>query len=191
MILCYSMYNSHTGSSLDPARKERGQWFVEMEEKAFREAKEQKLREESRSNGKGKGRDKKDESNQDIDTEDHKDSQKTGESEVKADIKDTVVDKAAVAELLKPEFSNFLVDLGNESAQRKASDGEFAKSKKKSGISKPLPETYTRSTNFSACKWLLKLSPDLPRVRARVVCFPCIGISILALCRYNQSTSFY
>jgi hypothetical protein len=162
---------------LDPVRKERGQWFVEMEEKAFKEAREVRLREESQLKGKAKGKGdvKNDEPNENVDTADHKDGEQRSETDMKADAKDTAVNEAVVADILKPKFANFLLDLGNESAQRKAAEDESAKSKKKSGIPKPLPETYTRPTNFSASKWLWKLSPDIPGVRARVVCFPCIG----------------
>ena len=164
------------GSSLDPEKKERAEWYVTMEEKAFKEAKERMLREESALRNK-KGDEHKGEGHADAD---HKD---LGHAETGAEDKepDTVPAEssktsAAAEELLKPKFSNFLLDLGNESAERKAEEEVQAKSKKKSRVPKPLPETYSRPVDFAASKWVIKLSGELSNVRARLICFPCIGM---------------
>ena len=64
----------------------------------------------------------------------------------------------AAEELLKPKFSNLLLDLGNESAARQEAEEKAAKEKRKGGLIKPPPETYVRSASFVASKWVVKLS---------------------------------
>ena len=155
--------------SLNPEAQARAAWYSDLQKRVFKNGKEE----------------------QDEVCDDMNSSNKFDGAIFQAKLQTNVatgqdedVSAAAVVNVLKPkeEFTNFLLDLGKESAARQ--EAEEVASKQKTGLKKPLEEKYTKPLDFDAKKWVVGLSTDDFLVRSRLVLFPGIGIGATAFRRW-------
>jgi hypothetical protein len=171
------------GTSLNQEEKDRAQWYRDLQAKVFMGSKRDDMSEEEDYESSEEEQEEAEEEEEKETEEEKMEREAREEEEMKLEeekerqAKEEALKKAE-NDLLnkKPEFSNFLLDLGNESAEREQREKEEAELKKKN--LKPLPkeEFYIKSANFDASKWLVKINNlESDQLKSRLFMFPGLG----------------